>query len=135
MPSRISSVFAKAAEVLHKQFGELDDTGEALDESAVVLKIGNENYSFPAIVGPMKFAVVQSSRGDWIRQATREVRIQRALVDEAGITDLPGRCYLMVGEDEWPVSLEDGTEFTAMFLILKLHRDVTTNIRSQERNG
>lgn len=135
MTSRISSVFAKAAEVLHKQFGELDDTGEVLDESAVTLVIGEQSYEFPAIIGVIKYGMVQSSRGDWIRQAMREVRIQRALVDAEGITDLPGRCHLLVKDEEWGISLEDGTEFTAMFLVLKIRRDITTNIRAQERNG
>lgn len=135
MNSRISSVFARAAEKLHERFGELDDTGEVLDDSAVTLVIGEQPYEFPAIIGPLKFGTVQTSRGDLIRQATREVRIQRALVDAEGITDLPGRCHLRIKDDEWSISLEDGTEFTAMFLVLKLRRDITTNIRAQERNG
>lgn len=135
MSSRISSVFAKAAEVLHKHYGELDDTGEVLDEQAVTLVIGEQPHEFPAVIGVLKFGMVQSSRGDWIRQATREVRIQRALVDAAGITDLPGRCHLQINDDEWAISMEDGTEFTAMFLVLKVRRDITTNIRAQERNG
>ncbi len=128
-------MFAKAAEVLHKHYGELDDTGEVLDEQAVTLRLGEQEYQMAAIVGDIRYQTTYSpTDGSEKKRMQRTIKVLPGVFEELGISQFPVRMEVSIGDELWSHDVAE-TQWSKMFVTIGLERTVLSRLNTQERNG